>query len=210
MAVFGHYPFIHFFQRKAVALLIHFKKYHFLAAAGTHKRVVSHGVEEQGAPTIEGDPETMFFARHSAVQFFVSIAMPGINTIIPDHFVVLFRYVADQLFNEIHGRDCFNHVFFIFMAVVMESDGIIFPVIRINAGCGNDGTPQVSADVFQDFVWIAFTRFGIHIEPVLVITVTGCFYFFERRADFGLHFVQECSLESKAKKIEVKMLFGTP
>ena len=98
------------------------------------------------------------------MQFFVNITMSGINTIIPDHFEVLFWYVADQSFNEIHGRDGFNHIFFIFVPVVMESDGIIFPVIRINAGCSNDRTPQVPADVFQHFARIAFAWFGIHIE----------------------------------------------
>ena len=83
-------------------------------------------------------------------------------------------------------------------------------IIGVNAGCGNDRTSKISANVFQNFARITFSRFGVNIEPVFMVPITGCLDFFERRADFGLHFVQECSLESKAKKIEVKMLFGTP
>ena len=144
------------------------------------------------------------------MQVFVNITMSGINTIIPDHFEVLFWYVADQSFNEIHGRDGFNHIFFIFVPVVMESDGIIFPVIRINAGCSNDRTSKVSADVFQHFARIAFAWFGINIEAALMIPITGGFYFFEGRADFGFQFVQEHSPESIAKELVVKMVFSTP
>ena len=207
---FGHNPFIDFVQRKADTVVIHFQKYHICTTAGALKRIVPHGGEKKSAPVVKGEPETVLFVRQGLVEQLVGIAVPGVNAIITDHLKVLFRDVPDKAFDEIHGGDCLDNIFFIFVPVVMEGDSIIFFVKRIDAGCGDDRASQVSANVFQDFVGIAFPRPGINIETVFVIPVAGCLDLFEGRADFSLHLVQESRSKSIAQELVVKMLFNAP
>lgn len=141
---------------------------------------------------------------------FVGIAMSGVNTIVADHLKVFFRDVPDNPFDEIHGRDCFDNVLFVFVPVVMKSDSIIVSVIRINAGCSDNRTAEISANIFQDFVRITFPWLGIDIKTVFVIPIAGCLDSFERRADFGLHFIQKSGAERIAKELIIKMFFDAP
>lgn len=41
-----------------------------------------------------------------------------------DHFVILFRDMADEAFNEFHNRKCFFHIVIIFVPVIMERDKV--------------------------------------------------------------------------------------
>ena len=76
--------------------------------------------------------------------------MPCIQSSISDHFKVFFWNVADETFDEIHGRDCFLDIFFIFMAVVMKSNH--FAIIFINTGSGYDRTSEIATNIF-DYVF---------------------------------------------------------
>ena len=56
--------------------------------------------------------------------------MFGINTIIPGHFRVFFRYMDNQFLYEVEDRKRFLNVLVVFMPVVMKCDG--FPIVMIN------------------------------------------------------------------------------
>ena len=105
------------------------------------------------------------------MEFFVDLPVPGINTAVADHFIMLFRYMADQTLDKFHHRNGFFHIFVILMTVVMEFDKIA--VIAVNAGSGDDGATKIAADVFQDGGWITFIWFCIDIEAVFVFFVTA-------------------------------------
>lgn len=88
------------------------------------------------------------------MEFFVDLPVPGINTAVADHFIMLFRDMADQTLDKFHNRNGFFHIFVILMTVVMKCDKIA--VIAVNAGSGDDGTTKIAADVFQDGRGITF------------------------------------------------------
>lgn len=102
--------------------------------------------------------------------------MPCIQPSISDHFKVLFRNVADEPFDEIHGRDCFLHIFSIFMAVVMKSNH--FAIIFINTGSGYDRTSEIASNIFDYVFRVTFVWFCINIETIFMFGVTFRFYFF--------------------------------
>lgn len=66
----------------------------------------------------------MFFTGDDSVEFFVNLPVPCINAAITDHFVMLFRNMADEAFNEFHNRKCFFHIVIIFVPVIMERDKV--------------------------------------------------------------------------------------
>lgn len=84
---------------------------------------------------------------------------------------MLLRYVLDEAFNEFHNRDCFFHIYIVFMAVVMESNKV--SIIFIDPEGGNDRTSQISADIFYGGFGIAFAGFGVYIETILVFLITA-------------------------------------
>lgn len=124
----------------------------------------------------------------------INLPMAGIETSITDHFEMLFWYVPDQSLNEFHGRNRFFYVLFVFMSVVMESNH--FAIVFINSGCSDDRTPQISTDIFDNCFGVTFVRFGINVKTVLMLRIAIRFHFFERRTDFGLHFIKQSSAES--------------
>jgi len=94
------------------------------------------------------------------------------------------------------------------MAVVVECDKVT--IIFINTGCSDDRATKISADVFGDDFRITFIRFGVNIETMLVVFITGSFNLFERRTDSGFHFIQQGSAEGVAKVGVVKVLYIAP
>ena len=56
-----------------------------------------------------------------------------------------------------------------------------------------------SFNVFYGSFWVTFIRLSIDIETVFVIPVTAWLNPFERRADFGVHFIEQGSAESIAE-----------
>ena len=104
--------------------------------------------------------------------------MPCIQSSISDHFKVFFWNVADETFDEIHGRDCFLDIFFIFMAVVMKSNH--FAIIFINTGSGYDRTSEIATNIFDYVFRVTFVWLCVNIETIFMFGVTFRFYFFKR------------------------------
>ena len=138
------------------------------------------------------------------MEFFINLTMTGINAAITDHFVMLFRNVADEPLYERHNRDGFFCILVIFMTIVVESDKIA--IILVNSGCGDDG----AADVLYNCFWITFVGFGKHIEAFFMLPAASGFNFFKGRADFCFHFIKKRSPKGVAKISIVKMSDAAP
>ena len=131
--------------------------------------------------------------------------MSGINTVITDHLIMLFRDVLHEQLDEFNGWDRLFNISVVFMTVVMERDSIFFFVIRVNTACCNDRTAKIAADVFGNCFGVSQGRFGIDIEAVFMILVDFGFDFPESRSDTGFKFVKECSPESETEKSKIKV-----
>lgn len=121
---------------------------------------------------------------------------------------MFFRDVSDETFYEIHNRQRFLHILVVFMAVIVESNGI--SVIPVNPGSGNYRPAKIAANVFSHYFRIAEVRFGIDIEAMLVLGVTACFHFFERRTDPVFHFIKESGTERVTEIIVIKVFYMAP
>ena len=150
----------------------------------------------------------VFFPGYDPMEFFVILPVPGINAAITDHFIMLFRNMADKTPYEVHNRKRFFHIFVIFMAVVMESDKIT--VIVVNPGSGDDRTSEIAANIFDHRFRVTLVGFGIDIETVLVFPVTAGFHFFKGWTNFRFHFVKQSGTEGIAKEHIVKMTDVSP
>ena len=142
------------------------------------------------------------------MEFFVDLPVPGINTAVADHFIMLFRYMADQTLDKFHHRNGFFHIFVILMTVVMEFDKIA--VIAVNAGSGDDGATKIAADVFQDGGGITFIWFCIDIEAVFVFFVTVRLLLFKGWPDPVFQFVEQSGTEGITEEGVVKMMDIAP
>lgn len=121
-----------------------------------------------------------------------------IDTIITQHFKMLLWYVDNQSLDEFHGGDAFGNHFVIFVSGVMESNKI--PIIFVNTGRSNYGSPKISCDVFDCGLGSAVIGFGSNIEAFLMILINMVFDFFEGRPQpFGKqiqkHFAESISEE---------------
>ena len=94
------------------------------------------------------------------------------------------------------------------MSVVVEGDKVT--IIFIDTGSGDDRPTKITTDVFGDDFRIAFIRFGVNIETVLVIFIAGSFNLFERRTEFCFHFIQKGSAEGITKVSVVKVFHIAP
>ena len=121
---------------------------------------------------------------------------------------MFFRDVTDEPFYEIHDRQSLLHILVVFVAVIVESNGI--PIIPVNPGCGYDRSAKIAANVFSDHFRVAKVRLGIDIEAVFVLVVTFRFYFFKGRSDFDFHFIEESCAESISQIVVVKVLYMAP
>ena len=144
------------------------------------------------------------------MEFFVNFPVAGVNAAITDHFIMLFRNMADEPFYEIHNRDGFFHISVIFVAVVVESNKVAN--IFINPGGGNNRTAKIATNVFHNRFWVTFVRFCINIKPFFVFPIAEGFYFFKGRADIGFQFIQKGGTERIAKVgiVEVVILLQKP
>lgn len=138
----------------------------------------------------------------------INLTVAGVKTAIPDHFEMLFWYMSGQPLNEFYSGNRFFYVLIIFMPVVME--GNHFAIVIIDSGSGNHRTAKIAPDIFHNDFWITKVWFCINIKFLFVFTVAFRFHFFERRTDFGLHFIQQGSEESIAKKSVIKVFDRTP
>ena len=142
------------------------------------------------------------------MELFVNLSVPCVNAAITDHFVILFRDMADQAFDEFHNRKCFFHIFVIFMPVVVESDKVA--IIFINPGRGDYGSPEIAPDIFYHGVGIAVVWLSVDIEAFLVFPVTACFHLFKRASKLAFHFIQKGGAERITEESIVKVIDITP
>ena len=96
----------------------------------------------------------------------------------------------------------------IFMAVIMESNGI--SIIPINPGCGYDGSAKITTNIFRNDFRVAEIGFGIDIETMFVLAVAFRFYFFKGRSYFAFHFIEESCAESISQIVVVKVFYMAP
>lgn len=189
-------------------IVIKFQKLHFVSAVRTFQRIVAEGRENGGTPLIETSVDTMFAFGYRPVERGINLPVSCVQAAIADHFKVLFRDMADQTLDEIHNRDRFLHIFFIFVTVVVKSNHIA--IIVVDSGSGDDWSAKITADVFDHCFGIAEVRFCVNIKSLFVIPVTFGFYFFKGRSDSGFQFIQKSSAESIAQKGVIKMFDMTP
>ena len=150
----------------------------------------------------------MFFLWNSPIQTFVGFSVPGVYTVVADHFEPFFGDVLYEALHKLKSRNGFFDVFVIFVPVVVKRDH--FAVVVINAFCCDDRPSEIAPDVFGYGFWIALVWFGVYIESVFVIPVYSGFYRFERGTYVGLHLVQKSGTEGISKKSVVEMCHLTP
>ena len=142
------------------------------------------------------------------MELFVNLPVAGIDAAITDHFIVLFRDMPDEPFYEIHNRNGFFHIFVIFVPIVVESNKIA--VIFVNPRCGDHGTPEIAANIFDGCLGVAFVGFCIYVETFFVLLVTTGLDFFKGGSDHGFHFVKQGSAKGIAKEGIVKIIDVAP
>ena len=109
------------------------------------------------------------------MEFFVNFPVAGIDATITDHFIVFFRNMSDKPLYEFHNRDSFFYILVIFVSVVMEGDKVA--VVSVNPGCGDDGTPEIAANIFDGCFGVAFVGLCIYVKTFLMLLITARFSF---------------------------------
>ena len=93
--------------------------------------------------------------------------------------------MTDEPLDEINSRDCFLYVFIIFMAIVMESNSMT--VIVIDSGGCDNGTTQITTNIFNNCFRITEIWLGINVESMFMVAVTLGFDLFKGKTDDGFH-----------------------
>lgn len=83
--------------------------------------------------------------------------------------------MSDKPLYEFHNRDSFFYILVIFVSVVMESDKVA--VVFVNPGCGDDGTPEIAANIFDGCFGVAFVGLCIYVKTFLMLLITAGFNF---------------------------------
>lgn len=123
----------------------------------------------------EGWKDTIVFgATNISGEFFLSIVF-CINAIIADHLKVLVRDMYNQTFDKVDNGNTFRDDFMVLMALIVKCHGI--SVIVINPGSGNDGSAQVSADIFNGDIRGTQIGVGSDIKTIRMVFVNLVFGF---------------------------------
>lgn len=122
------------------------------------------------------------------VQLAVDLTVPGIKPIVSGHFEIFFRDVLNQQFNESNGREGLFDKRIVFMFIVVES--YIVTVIRINSGKCNDGSPQITTDIFDNGIGITKIWLGVNIKAIFVFMIYFGFRLFEGSANTFFKFIE--------------------
>lgn len=198
LIVFRHGFFVHFFQRDALMFVVEFKEVHCSTAFRAAEGIIAKRRKDKFPPLIEGAQDGMLFFRYGSVELLVILPVSGIESVVTDHFEVLFKDMMDEAVDEFHGRNGFCDKFIIFMSVVMECD--LFAVVSVNAGSGNDRSSEIASDIFVRLTLVRFC-----IEAIFMIFVNGSFDFFEVWSEMVLEFIEECSSKGVTQKPVVKV-----
>ena len=189
-------------------IVIELKKLHFMVTVRTMQRVITEGEEDACPPLSETAVDLVFFFRNDTVQFRIHLTMSCIQTAVADHFKMFFRDVTDETFDEIHDRQGLFHILIIFMAVIVESNGI--SIISVNPGCSDNGPAKVASNVFRNDFRITKIGFGIDIKSLFMPGVTLGFHFFERRTDPVFQFIEQSGAERITEIVIVEMFDMPP
>ena len=150
----------------------------------------------------------MLFSGNSTKELFIRLSVPSIDTIITDHFEILFWDVLNETFHEFEGRDGFFNVFVILMPVVMEGDH--FTIVLVYTLCCDDGSSKIATDILGNSIGIALAGFGINIKAIFMISVDHCFCGLERWTDMSLHLVQKSGTERISQIVIIKVSHFSP
>ena len=134
--------------------------------------------------------------------------MFGIDPVVSQHLKVFFWDMYDQAFDEFHGRDAFFDGLIIFVSGIVK--GYVGAVIFINARGSNDGTSEITTDIFDCDIRGAGIGFGIDIEAIRMVFIDLVFQSGERRSDAISQFFQEDLAESKTEESVVEVLDRSP
>ena len=89
-------------------------------------------------------------------------------------------------------------------------EGDVSTVIVVNTRSSNDRSAKIPAKVFGHYFWVTLLGFGVDIEAMFMVFIAGCFYFFERRAECCLQFIQKSSAKGIAEVSVIKVFYITP
>ena len=191
-------------------VVIEFQKKHSGAAFRAFQWVVSKAEEDGVTPLVEREKETMLFTGAHAVKHLINFTVSGINAVVADHLEVLFRDMLHEEGDEFEDRDSPYDIGVILMTVIVKSHGVVDSVIFIDSFRGDDGPPQISADVLGKSFCIGESRFGKNIKAFVMDTVHASLDLFKRRTDLFFHQVEQDCTESIAKIGIVEMADMTP
>lgn len=105
--------------------------------------------EEKGcSPSIEGCEEASLFFTDKRDEFRRELMFFSVNTIVPNHFEMLFGNMNDEFFDEIPSRNGFGNKFIIFVSVVMKSNKIA--IVIINTRRSDHRSAKISPNVLKD------------------------------------------------------------
>lgn len=184
--IFLHGLSVHFIERNSLVVMIDFQQFHFVFTAGALEGIITKRQGDTFAPSVQRKNKFVLAFMDGKVELILFDMFSGIDTIIADLFKMLFRDMLYQPVDEVHGRQGFYHILVILMAVVMKGNGIVFRIVLINTGSGNNRSSEITANVFDHLSGIAAVRFCIDVESIFMIMVNEGNDFLKRDRKFFL------------------------
>ena len=143
--------------------------------AGAFKRIETKRQEKGRFPRVKGlEKASFFFVNEKRKR---SFWFRSIDTVITDHFEMLFRDVNNKLFNKLNSMESLNNENIVLMSVVMESN--IFTIIGIDVRRSNNRSAKITTDIFENISIACDIGFSIDIETMIKVFVEHGFDFFK-------------------------------
>lgn len=174
-------------------IVIKFYELHFVAALCTVERVIAERQKDILAPFGKSFHQAVLGFWDSFPKRFIFFAVPGIETVVTCHLKVFFRDMLNQELYKINDRKSSFYKGIVFMMVIMKCDAAA--IIGVNPIQGNDGPPEIAADIFNQRICITEVRFGINIKTIFILTVDKSLRFFERRPNAGFEKIEKSCLK---------------
>ena len=93
----AHHFFIEILKGNPLVVVIDLRNDHFFVTAGTGKRVIAKRKKDGFPPPVKRNHKPLILSGPGAVKNFIRLPVAGIQSVITDHFEVLFRDVLDQV-----------------------------------------------------------------------------------------------------------------
>lgn len=129
--------------------------------------------------------------------------MPCINTVVTNHFKMLFRDMPNQSFDKVENGNSFEDELIVFVTIVVKSNKVT--VILVDTRSRNNRTAEIMTDVFQNGIRFTLVRFRINIESVFAFSVASGLNPFKRGIKMFLHKIKENGTEGISQKFVIKM-----